>query len=56
MYAIRSYYALDGKILGPAATEEILYRVLCSPKGRVLYNLTQHNTPYASISRALSLV
>jgi len=44
---------LDSKVLGAGATNEIVYRVLRGEKGRVLYNLTQHQTPYAAVARAL---
>ncbi|HJL28967.1 MAG TPA: AraC family transcriptional regulator, partial [Polyangiaceae bacterium LLY-WYZ-15_(1-7)] len=44
---------MDREVVGPAALEEILYRVLRSEHGRVLYDLTQHHTHYSAISRAL---
>jgi AraC-like DNA-binding protein len=44
---------LDTKVLGSAAVEEVVYRVLRGEKGRVLYDLTQHSTPYADVARAL---
>lgn len=44
---------MDREVVGPAAVDEIIYRVLRSDQGHVLYALTQHHTPYASISRAL---
>lgn len=47
---------VDRQVLGPAAVEEILYRVLRSEHGRVLYALTQHQTPYANIARALTRI
>lgn len=43
----------DARVLGPAAVQETLYRVLRGEKGGVLYNLTQHHTPYAAVSRSL---
>lgn len=47
---------LDRKVLGSAAVNEIIYRVLRSEKGRVLYSLTQHHTPYAAVARALDRI
>ncbi len=47
---------IDSKVLGGAAAEEIVYRVLRGEKGRVLYNLTQHHTPYAAVARALGRI
>ena len=47
---------LDSKVLGRAAVDEVVYRALRSDKGRVLYDLTQHQTPYASVSRALERI
>jgi AraC-like DNA-binding protein len=44
---------MDRQVVGPAAVDEIIYRVLRGEQGRVLYALTQHHTPYASIARAL---
>ncbi len=45
---------VDRQVVGPAALEEIVYRVLRSEHGRVLYDLTQHHTHYSAISRALT--
>jgi len=45
--------SMDRQVVGPAAVEEIIYRVLRSEHGRVLYTLTEHHTPYSSVSRAL---
>ncbi|MCA9691550.1 MAG: AraC family transcriptional regulator [Nannocystaceae bacterium] len=47
---------MDRQVVGPAAVEEILYRVLRSTHGRVLYTLTQHQTPYANVARALERI
>ncbi|MCB9546946.1 MAG: AraC family transcriptional regulator [Myxococcales bacterium] len=47
---------LDRQIVGVAAMEEIVYRVLRSEHGRVLYTLTQHQTPYAHIAGALERI
>ncbi|MBN2722828.1 MAG: AraC family transcriptional regulator [Deltaproteobacteria bacterium] len=47
---------LDSRILGNAAVGEIVYRVLRDKKGHVLYNLTQHQTPYAAVARALERI
>jgi AraC-like DNA-binding protein len=47
---------LDSTVLGGAAAEEIVYRVLRGEKGHVLFNLTQHHTPYAAIARALKRI
>ncbi len=44
---------LDSKVLGSAAVDEVVYRVLRGEKGRVLYDLTEHRTPYADVARAL---
>lgn len=44
---------MDRQVVGTAAVEEIIYRVLRSEHGRVLYTLTEHHTPYSSVSRAL---
>lgn len=47
---------VDSKVLGPAAVDEVLYRVLRGEKGRVLYDLTRHQTPYAAVARALERI
>ncbi len=47
---------VDSKVLGPAAVDEIIYRTLRGEKGRVLYDLTQHLTPYAAVARALERI
>lgn len=44
---------MDRHVVGPAAVNEIIYRVLRGKQGHVLYALTQHHTPYASVARAL---
>lgn len=44
---------MDRQVVGPAAVDEIFYRVLRSDKGHVLYDLTQHQTPYTSVAQAL---
>ncbi len=44
---------MDRQVVGPAAVDEIVYRVLRGQQGHVLYELTQHHTPYASIAKAL---
>jgi len=44
---------IDRQVVGSAAVEEVLYRVLRSEQGRVLYALTRHHTPYANVARAL---
>jgi AraC-like DNA-binding protein len=44
---------MDRQVVGPAAVEEILYRVLRGEQGRVLYDLTRHHTPYSNVARAL---
>jgi AraC-like DNA-binding protein len=44
---------LDRAVIGPAAAEEIIYRVLRSPQGRVLHDLTRYDTPYSNVARAL---
>lgn len=47
---------LDRAVVGPAAVEEIIYRILRSEHGRVLYALTRHQTPYANIAQSLELI
>lgn len=47
---------MDRQVVGPSAVDEILYRVLRGNQGYVLYALTQHHTPYASIARALERI
>lgn len=47
---------LDRELVGPSAVEEIIYRVLRSTHGRVLYALTQHHTPYANVARSLERI
>lgn len=44
---------MDRQVIGPAAVDEIVYRVLRGEQGHVLYALTQHHTPYASVARSL---
>jgi AraC-like DNA-binding protein len=44
---------IDRQVVGPAAVEEIIYRVLRTEQGRVLYALTRHDSPYANVARAL---
>lgn len=44
---------IDRQVVGSAAVEEIIYRVLRCEQGRVLYALTRHHTPYANVARAL---
>ncbi len=44
---------MDAEVLGSGAVEEVIYRVLQSEAGNVLYALTQHHSAYASIARAL---
>ena len=44
---------LDRLVLGPAAVEEVVYRVLRGEQGRVLSMLTQHQSAYASVARSL---
>lgn len=45
---------MDRQVVGPAALEEILYRVLRGEQGRVLYALTQHHTIYSHVARSLT--
>ena len=47
---------MDRTVVGPAAVEEIIYRILRSEHGRVLHALTRHQTPYANIAHALELI
>ena len=44
---------LDSQVVGPAAVEEIVYRVLRGEHGRVLYTLTQHHSAYSHVARSL---
>ncbi|MEZ4240538.1 MAG: AraC family transcriptional regulator N-terminal domain-containing protein [Myxococcota bacterium] len=44
---------VDRTVVGPAAVEEIVYRILRSEHGRVLHALTRQQTPYANIAAAL---
>ena len=44
---------MDRTVVGPAAVEEVLYRVLRGPQGNVLAALTRHHTPYSNVARAL---
>lgn len=44
---------MDRQVVGPAAVDEIFYRVLRSEKGHVLYDLTRHQTPYSNVAQAL---
>lgn len=47
---------MDRAVVGPAAVEEIVYRILRSEHGRILHALTRHQTPYANIAQALELI
>ena len=47
---------MEGRVLGTAAVNEVIYRVLRSEQGRVLYSLTQHHTPYAAVARSLDRI
>jgi len=47
---------MDAEVLGRAAVQEVVYRVLRGEHGRVLYSLTQHQTPYATVARALDRI
>ena len=47
---------MDSKVLGAAMASEVIYRVLRGDKGGVLYGLTQHQTPYAAVARALDRI
>jgi len=44
---------IDREVVGAAAVDEIIYRILRGERGHVLHALTQHHTPYATIARAL---
>jgi AraC-like DNA-binding protein len=48
--------SMDLQVVGPAAVDEIIYRILRGTQGHVLYALTQHHTPYAGIARALERI
>lgn len=45
--------SLDAKVLGPAILEEIIYRVLCSKQGHILYDLAQNDSHYAKVAQIL---
>ena len=47
---------MDQALIGPAAVEEIVYRILRSEHGRVLYALTEQHSPYANIAKALERI
>ena len=47
---------VDRRVLGEAAVNEVVYRILRGRYGRVLYDLTQHGTPYAAVARALEII
>lgn len=44
---------MDRQVVGPAAVEEIIYRVLRGDRGNVLYDLTRGHTSYSRVARAL---
>jgi len=44
---------LDSEALGLSRVNEIVYRVLLGKHGRALYALTQHNTHYTRVAKAL---
>ena len=44
---------LDSEVLGRSQVNEIVYRVLLGRHGRALYALTQHNTHYSRVAKAL---
>lgn len=47
---------LDRMVVGAAAVEEIIYRILRSPQGEVLAALTRHHSTYASVAQALEVM
>ena len=47
---------LESVALGRSIVEEILFRVLLGPHGRVLRMLTEQHTPYARVARALAVI
>ena len=47
---------MDRLVVGPSAVEEVLYRILRSEHGRVLLDLTRHQTAYSNVSRALERI
>ena len=47
---------MDRQVVGPAALEEIIYRVLRGEHGDALYALTLHNTAFAHVARSLELM
>ncbi len=46
----------EAKILGPLIYEELIYRVLTSEKGHVLFSLAGMESQYARIAKALNIV
>ncbi len=47
---------LDCKVIGKSLVREIIYRILLSDHGAPLYALTQHNTYYTSIAKAIAYI
>ncbi|MGH1463029.1 MAG: AraC family transcriptional regulator [Neptuniibacter sp.] len=47
---------LEGEALGTNLVQEIMFRALQGERGSALYTLTQHNSHYARIAKALSHV
>ncbi len=47
---------LDRELVGPAATEEVVYRVLRSARGEVLAALARHQSAHARVASALERI
>lgn len=47
---------VECQVLGPSIVREIIYRVLCGPKGSALYTLAQHTGHYARVARVLNRI
>lgn len=47
---------IDRAVVGPSAVEEVVYRVLRSPQGSLLFALTEQRSAYASVAVALERI
>jgi AraC-like DNA-binding protein len=45
---------LDAKVLGSSIVEEIVFRILNSPNGHILFDLAKHDGHYARIAKVLN--
>lgn len=48
--------SMDAEILGESAVDEVIYRVLQSDAGQLLYSLTQHHTTHVKIAQSLERI